>query len=130
MVKEIDWEHKRDEWIHLVHTLLEEIKIWRRQEWRIEESLRTVTEEHIGAYRIQCLVITTRTAQIHIDPIGRNIIGATGRVDILSYPSMDRLLLLRQGNAWKLYTESKIPWPQEWKKETFLSVVEALAKSK
>ncbi|TXL67457.1 hypothetical protein FHP05_00060 [Cerasibacillus terrae] len=51
-----------------------------------------ITEEHLGKYIVPSLVLTIGSESIKITPVGRLIIGASGRVDISSF--MNRFIVL------------------------------------
>jgi len=127
MKKKIDWNAKKKSWISLVAGLCRSIKSWCEEKgWHVEEHEKHITEDHIGSYVVPSLFIASPQGRIHIDPVGRNIIGADGRVDIYAYPSFNRLLLVRISNKWKVETDSRIDWPEAWGKHTFIKIVNAL----
>lgn len=124
----IDWTRKRNEWISLVTALIDDITNWCEElGWSASRASKQITEEHIGSYEAPCLTIHAPSGRIHIDPVGVNIIGAQGRVDILSFPNLNRLLLVRKDNCWALFTESRVPWPQQWSKTVFFEIIQSLA---
>jgi hypothetical protein len=61
-----------------------------------------------------------------VEPIGRNIIGADGRVDITSFPSLNRMLLVRVDDKWVIKTDARIDWPLPWSKDAFLQLADIL----
>jgi len=124
----IDWMQKRDHWIVQVSALIDDIATWcEKRGWSVSRSNKSVSEEYIGKYEVPCLTIHAPSVRLHIDPMGLNIIGAEGRVDILAYPSLNRLLLVRKDDCWTLFTESRVPWPQEWGEDTFPDIVESFS---
>ena len=127
MKKEIDQIGNKKTWISLVGRLCRSIKSWSEEKgWHVEEHDKQITEDNIGSYVVPSLFIASPNGRIHIDPVGRNIIGAKGRVDIYAYPTLNRLLLIRTSNKWKIKTDSRIDWPDPWGKETFIKIVNAL----
>ena len=127
MSNNIDWISKRDKWLAAVTDLFDLIRTWSEsQRWSVHEDEKVISEEHIGRYKAPSLVIQCPSGRIHIDPIGCNIIGAHGRVDILSFPSLNRLLLIKINGDWKVKTESRIDWPQAWSSKTFVDLVNSL----
>lgn len=128
MKAEIDWGAKKKAWIKQVQELCAEVKQWAEEEkWAVKETNKQISEDHIGSYEVPALVIQSTQGRIHIDPIGCNIVGAEGRVDIFTFPAMNRMLLVRIGDAWELETDSRVTWPKSWSKETFVDIVKALA---
>jgi hypothetical protein len=125
--RDIDWANKRDKWLSALRDLFDTIRRWSEsQGWSVHEDEKIISEEHIGRYKVPSLVIQCPSGRIHIDPIGCNIIGADGRIDILSFPSLNRLLLIRVDGEWKIKTESRIDWPQAWGNKTFVDLVNSL----
>lgn len=123
----IDWTAKRIAWIQTVGDLVEQIKGWATtRRWMIAEEMKDVSEDYIGNYRVTSLFIETPYGRVHVDPVGVNIIGAEGRVDIMAFPSLSRILLVRIGKEWRLKTESRVDWPKPWGEETFVELVKAL----
>lgn len=128
MTQTIDWKKVQQDWVDQVESLINEISHWCEEKgWTILRSTKQITEEHIGTYEVPCLTIHAPSGRVHIDPMGVNIIGAQGRVDILAYPSLNRLLLVRKDDKWMLFTESRTPWPKEWSEMTFSEVIQSLA---
>jgi len=128
MVQKQDWDAKKAAWIGQVNELCAEVKRWAEEEgWAVQEAGKEIVEDEIGPYEVPFLVIQTPQGQIHIDPVGCNIVGAKGRVDVLTWPALNRMLLVRVGRGWEFQTDSRVRWPQPWGKETFLEIVKALA---
>lgn len=83
--KTIDWELKKEEWIKEIDTFLEQIKSYfekYRDSVVIHEQSLTINEEYLGAYEIKKLIVKFNNDTVTFTPIGRNIIGAKGRVDM------------------------------------------------
>lgn len=127
---EIDWQAKRERWLADVQCLLAEITLWANDEgWMVQKQEKQISEDYIGTYAVPTLFIQMPTGRIHIDPIGVNIIGGEGRVDILAFPELTRMLLIRFGDSWRLKTDSRVDWPQPWGKKAFVDVAKALSKA-
>jgi len=127
MAQEIDWVTKKQDWVRVVKTLCGTIERWaERQGWTVSSEEKTVEEQGLGRYTVPALLIHTPTTTVRIDPVGRNIIGAEGRVDITSFPTMNRMLLVRVDGKWHLKTESRVDWPKPWNERTFVALVKNL----
>lgn len=125
---EIDWQAKRDRWLTDVRQLLAQIGEWGREEgWLVQEQEKQLSEDYIGTYTAPTLFIQMPSGRIHIDPVGVNIIGGDGRVDILAFPELTRMLLIRFGDTWRLKTDSRVDWPQPWGKTAFMDLARALS---
>lgn len=92
----------------------------------MDEQGKPIAEDHIGQYTAPALFIQTPTGKIHVEPIGCNIVGAEGRVDIESFPSLNRLLLVLVNGEWKIKTDSRVDWPEPWSETAFIRLVDAL----
>jgi hypothetical protein len=124
---ETDWKQKKENWINNLDQLIDQIKTWSDEKgWLSEKNKKTIREEYIGQYTASSLIVKTPQGAITIDPVGRNIIGAEGRVDLVSFPSFNRMLLVRIDNNWIIKTDSKISWPSSWGRDTFYQIVESL----
>jgi len=83
---EIDWDEQRDVWIKQVDKLYSDIEEWLKvyiDKEYISLSLyeKSLFEEHIGKYSINVLEIDLGEPLVVFRPIGKNVIGADGRVD-------------------------------------------------
>jgi len=117
----------RGDWVSLVQDLCGTIESWARErKWFVHREEKTITEEHLGSYAVPVLLIQAGQGRIHVEPIGRNIIGAEGRIDISSFPSLNRMLLIRVNGRWVLRTDSGVDWPDHWSKKAFVNLVRAL----
>jgi hypothetical protein len=126
-VPQVDWEQKRDDWLAKLRDLMDSIKSWAEQRrWFVDEQEKTIEEDHIGQYGVPTLFIQAPSGKIHVEPIGCNIIGAQGRVDIESFPSLNRLLLVLVNGKWKIKTDSRVDWPEPWSEQSFVNLVKAL----
>jgi len=126
----LDKVQVREEWLAAIQALLSEIRKWTAAaRWAVTEERKETTEDLVGAYSTQVLRIKTPNGLLYVEPIGRDVIGADGRVDLYSWPSLHRLLLLRQQDQWRLKTESGVEWPEEWGKDTFVKLARTLTKT-
>lgn len=80
-------DEEKKKWIIAVNCLLNNIIQWINDS--VEEGLIQINnkdieieEELLGEYRIQSVILKTKWDSIYIEPIGRMIIAAIGRVDI------------------------------------------------
>jgi len=113
---EIDWDRRRDTWTERVGILYRDIGKW--LETYIEKNYMalhfyeiTLSEEHIGKYDISVLEIDLGEPSVVFRPVGRNIIGADGRVDMYMngrHLSDKKMLILREDDEgrnfqWELW---------------------------
>ncbi len=126
----VDWQARKKAWCSLVADLIDEVQAWAEEKnWPVTRHDRQIEEEHLGSYVVpELMVKTPQQGHLVIEPVGTDIIGAEGRVDISAFPSLNRMLLIRQKNRWKLKTDAGIDWPQPWGQDTFYALVELLTK--
>lgn len=123
----MDWEQRRDDWLAKLRDLMDSIRSWAEERrWFVDEQERTIEEDRVGRYTVSTLFIQAPGGKIHVEPIGCDIIGAQGRVDIESFPSLNRLLLVLVNGQWKIETDSRVPWPEPWSEQAFIGLVNAL----
>ncbi len=84
---EIDWDKKRDEWLDYLRQFYEKIRDFLKDyaksgDLSIEFHEKTINEELIGEYRTDSMTIKLKGDEVVFDPIGTNLIGAKGRVDM------------------------------------------------
>jgi hypothetical protein len=80
----------------------------------------------LGSNTAPVLSILAPAGQIQLDPIARYAAKSSGRVDLIAWPSLNRMLLIRVGDKWKIKTDSGIDWPETWNQPTFEHLVELL----
>ena len=86
--KEIDWGAKRDEWLSSLdqfYKTIEEFLAEYVESGKVsyDYSEKTIIEEHIGEYSAKALTIELGHHKSKLEPIGTNLIGANGRVDLI-----------------------------------------------
>lgn len=122
-----NWQKDRERWQILLEQLASQVEIWAKDRgWSVKRDQKQISEAHLGTYDAPALTILATSGEVHLDPIARYAVNCDGRVDLLAWPSLNRMLLVRDGTKWKLVTDSGIDWPQEWNKKTFASLVERL----
>ncbi len=119
--KGIDWKERKDIWLKCVKALYDEFEHWFPD--YIEEGFmafdkskkKTISEKDIETYDIDILEINIEGDIVVFDPIGTNIVGAFGRVDVyLRGHKADKVMLLlsysdknhEQHTHWKLLFET------------------------
>jgi hypothetical protein len=122
-----DWGQRKDEWIGAVNRLYDEIEVWFLElfdEGYMDIKLVKITlaEEFIGEYEIDTLELylgergsyDAVEEVVIFEPIGRNVIGASGRIDIYLRGRKSEkvlLLLMRDPNSdnysWNLAKSKK-----------------------
>lgn len=115
------------EWIAEVSTLVDEVAHWAREEnWSVDLFEREHEERALGRYTVPHLKVATPFGEVHVEPIARQVIGADGRVDVRSWPFLNRVKLVRRGGAWEIITDSNVPLGIPWSKAAFLRLAKEL----
>ena len=114
--KAIDWEERKALWLEQVAKLYDGLEQW-FQEY-IHDAYMTfrrakkasLTEKDIGSYEIEILEIDIQDDIVVFEPVGTNVIGASGRIDVYlrGHKADHVMLLLFEANG-----EREQPW--RWK---------------
>jgi len=112
------------EWVADVERLAREVRAWCEDRgWAVSTSERRIEESAYGTYTVPELMIRSASGVIFLEPVARDVAGARGRVDLLAWPSLTRMMLVRKGNRWTLQTDSGVDWPEPWGRPAFENVV-------
>src|SRR5688572_19093947 len=91
------------EWVGVVRQLVEQVGGWARDRgWAVTASERRLEESKYGAYEAPELAIRAPSGIVYLEPVGRDVAAAQGRVDLLAWPSLTRMMLVREGDRWVL----------------------------
>ena len=102
---ETDWNIIRDIWLKQVEKLYREIENWFGEYFdegymRISFREITLSEEHIGLYQINVMELDIGGPLVVMEPVGRNILGTAGRIDLyMSGHRADRIMLLLMSDS-------------------------------
>jgi hypothetical protein len=117
-------ERELEHWRALVKQLVDQVRTWARDRgWPVTESERRIEESRYGVYVLPELAIRAPSGTAYLEPVARDVAGAQGRVDLLAWPSLTRMMLVREGDRWVLQTDSGVEWPERWGRQTFEKVV-------
>ena len=84
----IDWDDRRNRYIDAVNGLYEQIETEfaepiAEKTVTIHRRSKELTENYIGTYSVDDLILIIGDEQVRFSPRGRNIVGAAGRVDVV-----------------------------------------------
>lgn len=114
-------------WLEAVNRVMDEVRGWAASHgWRTKVEPITITEQHLGEYEVPVLTVVTGAGSLLVEPVARWASPGEGRIDVYGWPSLSRLMLIRQSGAWHLETEGAVPWPFEWSEETFTDLIHRL----
>jgi len=110
---DIDWHARKEAWVDAVLDLYGRIQDEYLAEPVAEEFVRvtirpkTVVEEHIGAYEISELVLLVGNEEVVLSPKGMNIVGASGRIDLVGDMGQ-KTIVLQPEEGWGI-VEARTP---------------------
>ncbi len=127
---EVDSAATVTDWVGAVAALAEEVGRWSRsRDWSVAILDKEITEEGLGTYLAKTLQIQTANGTLILDPVARHTLGrGEGRVDLMAFPSLARLLLIRDGGGWEVLTDAGVAWPLPWSEETFVKLAVELTR--
>jgi hypothetical protein len=123
--KEIDWDTIRNEWIEHIDEFYRKIESYiepYKDKIKISYNKKRILEEYLGEYEVKTATIILGANGVNIltlEPIGRIIIGAEGRIDMKGPNGKIRFLLVDSNVneprlSVKVYKNGKKP-PKEKK---------------
>ncbi len=109
---DVDWAKKRDEWIKDVGNLYKDIKIYMGtllsdKTISLSYSEKIIVEEYIGEYSIGEMSLQVGGERVVFSPKGLNIVGASGRVDMIGEMGR-KTLVVQPDNRWSIVA-TRIP---------------------
>jgi hypothetical protein len=120
-------ERARQQWILLVGQLINQIETWSKdRNWSVDRQEKEIHESRLGDYTVPVLRVLAPAGEIHIEPVARDVAKADGRVDLYSFPSFNRMLIVRIGERWVLKTDAGVEWPEKWSQKTFVRLADLL----
>jgi len=80
----IDWDAEKNKWLEAVKNFYNDVESWVGElpNLKIDYTSHAITEENIGRYEINKMTITMLNQKVTLEPIGTNLIGAYGRIDL------------------------------------------------
>ncbi len=120
-------EQRRNQWVERCESLVKQIETWATQKGlATSRETRSVTERTVGSYQVPLLRVRFPMGEVHVIPVGLNVIGADGRIDIEAFPTLNRVKLVGREAGWEIYTDSNVPLRQPWTADTFMQLASDL----
>lgn len=128
--QQMDWEMAKQSWIAELNRFMSDIEQW----LKIPEQEGAVTivrdevkisEDHLGQYKAPCLELHVGSKKVEIKPIGRLIIGASGRVDIISFAE-NYIILNDPSKGWKYRNPQEMNRYTSFNEERFAGILKEL----
>jgi hypothetical protein len=103
-VSGIDWDDRRDKYLAAVQDLYRQIeellaKPIGKKTVTVQRRPKQLTENYIGTYSAEDLVLVIGNEQVRFSPRGRNIAGAAGRVDVVGERN-EAVLIVQPDLRW------------------------------
>jgi hypothetical protein len=115
------------EWLESVNEIVAEIADWARDAgWLVHQTKVPIAHDWIRKYVAPGLQLKPPVGHLFVEPLGRRVLGADGRIDLYAWPSHYRVMLIRKGGKWRLRDENGKAWPKAWSRKTFLEVAQIL----
>jgi hypothetical protein len=101
---EIDWGKKRDEWLDYLKQFYQQIQAFLKDyaesgDLSIEFHEKSINEELIGEYKADSMTVKLKGDEVVFDPIGTNLIGAKGRVDMKGSAGTVKFVLVNKHSS-------------------------------
>ncbi len=98
-IETVDWNQKKEEWMGYLSVLYEQIENWldhyiKSGKIILKREPKLIQEERIGEYEVEKLLIKINGETVTLDPIGTNLIGTIGRVDMSGFAGTIRFILV------------------------------------
>ncbi|MBS1515534.1 MAG: hypothetical protein JSS63_10895 [Bacteroidetes bacterium] len=100
-------EERKTNWTNAITHLYSNVLKWleplstQKSKIRIERYPIIINEDFIGEYHTEKMTVSVGFDKINFIPVGTNIIGAVGRIDLIG-PNTKLLLILKNWNTWEI----------------------------
>ncbi|MBC7785588.1 MAG: hypothetical protein H7144_17285 [Burkholderiales bacterium] len=101
----IDWNDRRDKYLKAVDDLYHQIvaildEPIRQNTASLERRSKELSENYIGTYKADDMILLIGNEQVRFSPRGRNIVGASGRVDVIGERGKPEVLIVQPDGRW------------------------------
>ena len=85
--KEINWEAQKTEWLDYISQFYSSVKTWLtpyKESGKLSYEFKKteITEDYIGTYEVDVMVVNFAGQKLTMQPIGTLLIGTKGRIDM------------------------------------------------
>lgn len=117
---------KKKEWLQEIDQFYQQVRTWVSESetqgrLKVKNERKKIYEDGFGEYPVPVLVIQVNGCSIYLEPVGRMIVGAKGRIDMRSKTMQYRFVRLSEG--WFFAKQKQ---PIEYEKLTQSLFVELL----
>src|SRR6185312_14226756 len=108
----VNWQQVKADWLAAIDLLYDQVRTSlqdaeRQGALQMARRLKRISEEHLGEYEAPELVLSVADERVIFSPRGRNVVGASGRVDVIGEAG-ESMLVLQPGPRWSI-VRSKYP---------------------
>jgi hypothetical protein len=108
----IDWDERRDNYVAAVNALYQQIEAMlaeaiAQKAVMLQKREKQLTENYVGTYAVDDLILLIGDEQVRFSPRGRNIVAAEGRVDVVG--ERGEAILILQGDSQWGFVQSRQP---------------------
>ncbi len=108
-------------WASKVGHVADQVEAWAAgQGWATHRSDKRVEEAGSGVHTFPFVRVRTPLGELHVNPIGLDILGGRARVDLEGWPTLNRVRLVGRDDGWQILTDSNVPLRVPWDLEAFL----------
>ena len=109
----IDWDDRRNKYLAAVDDLYKKVETLlaeplAQKAVAIQRRPKELSENYIGTYKVDDLILLTGDEQVRFSPVGRNVAGASGRVDVLGERGVPEVLIVQPDGRWG-FVQSRQP---------------------
>src|SRR5437588_2692587 len=96
---------ERKQWVELLKEFANQVEAWAAsQNWPVARQEKLIEERAIGSYAADTVHVKTPQGILIAEPIAYSIVGrGEGRIDLYSFPTLHRVLLIRMKGKWVVY---------------------------
>lgn len=117
-------------WQRRLDALAKEVRSWSEAKgWLVETRPAEIRESLLGTYQVPHVRVVRPVprGEVHVEPVALQIVGGDGRVDMWSFPSMNRVRLVGgKDKRWEVLTDSNVRIRSEWGPTLWYELVEDL----
>lgn len=95
----VNWTERRNLWLKLVAEFYKQVEEYldeytNKNRVKLHYSTKKLSEEFLGNYSIKTLTISIHGREARFDPVGANVIGAGGRIDLIGTGGVVKFVLV------------------------------------
>lgn len=118
---------QRKNWVALLGELADQVESWATSmNWPVARQEKLIEERAIGSYAADVVHIKTPQGILIVEPVAREIMRGDGRVDMYAFPTLRRVVIVREGDKWTFYSDSSVRLSKSWKKDNFINLAKDL----